>query len=104
MKNVLLVGRLMANIPTEKKVMIKNVYLIRATNLEEVRSAFEKIANKIDNAIMGAGIELQKRLAIVEFVFKTSDTVTVHLKDRVGGPEGFMPCINKVLKGMVSID
>ena len=36
----------------------------------------------VDHVIMGAGIDLETRLAIVREVFEHSDHTTVHLKDR----------------------
>ena len=62
----------------------------------------KSIKNKIDIVIMGAGIELEKRLEIVRYVFNTSNITSVHMKDRGSGPEGFIPFINKVLNGSLS--
>ena len=50
---------------------------------------------------MGAGIELEKRLEIVSYVFTNSNTTTVHMKDPETGPEGFVPFINRVLSGLL---
>ena len=47
MKTVLIVGRLLTNIPNEKDVAIKNVRMIGATNIEEVKSVFENNDNNI---------------------------------------------------------
>jgi hypothetical protein len=94
MKRVLIIGRLTANIPTENEIAVKNVKIFPATNLAEVRSAFEK-NDRMDIVIMGAGIELK-------YVFTASDSTTVHMKDLATGPEGFLPFINDVLKGLVS--
>lgn len=54
-----------------------------------------------DIAIMGAGIELEKRVDFVRYIFSTCDTVTIHMKDYPPGPEGFVPFINNVLIGMM---
>jgi hypothetical protein len=51
---------------------------------------------------MGAGIELEKRLEVVRYVFNTSNTTSVHMKDWQTGPEGFVPFINRVLFGLLS--
>jgi hypothetical protein len=101
MKRVLIIGRLTANIPTANEIAVKNVKIFPATNLAEVRSAFEK-NDRMDIVIMGAGIELETRLEIVKYVFTASDSTTVHMKDLATGPEGFLPFINDVLKGLVS--
>ena len=99
-KKVLLVGRLLTKIPTPAEVPIKDVELSVASTLDEARFVFEK-HNHIDILIMGAGIELEKRLEIVKYVFNTSNTTSVHMKDWESGPEGFLPFINKVLNGLL---
>ena len=100
-KNVLLVGRLLTKIPTADEVPIKDIELSVASTLDEARSVFKKNNNHIDIVIMGAGIELEKRLEIVRFVFNTSNITSVHMKDYESGPEGFLPFINKVLNGLL---
>jgi len=37
----------------------------------------------------------------VRYVFTTSNTTTVHMKDWETGPEGFVPFINSVLSGLL---
>lgn len=100
-KTILLVGRLLTKIPTAEEVPIKNIQLFVASTLDEARSVFEKNNHQIDIVIMGAGIELEKRLEIVRYVFNTSNTTSVHMKDWESGPEGFIPFINKVLNGLL---
>jgi len=66
-----------------------------------VQQVFEKNDDVIDIVIMGAGIELEKRLEIVRYVFTQSNITSVHMKDRISGPEGFVPFINNVLTGLL---
>jgi hypothetical protein len=51
---------------------------------------------------MGAGIELEKRLEVVRYVFNTSNTTSVHMKDWETGPGGYVPFINNVLSGLLN--
>jgi hypothetical protein len=66
-----------------------------------LQQVFEKNGNAIDIVIMGAGIELDKRLDVVRYVFSTSNTTSVHMKDWETGPEGFVPFVNQVLSGLL---
>ena len=102
MKKVLLVGRQLTNIPSPEELAIKDANYFAAPGLTEVQKVFEKNNNEIDMVIMGAGIELEKRLDIVRYVFNTSDTTSVHMKDYASGPEGFVPFINSVLHGLIT--
>lgn len=102
LKKILLVGRLLKNIPTKNEVPFDNIELLVASTLEEVEQAFEKNNNRIDIVISGGGIELEKRLEIVKYIFETSNATSVHLKDIDSGPEGFTPFINKLLKGLLN--
>ena len=101
MKKILLIGKLLTNIPSPDQLTIKDVEYFAAPGLSEVRQVFEKNNNAIDIVIMGAGIELEKRLEIVRYVFNTSNITTVHMKDWATGPEGFVPFINNVLTGLL---
>ena len=101
MKKVLLIGRLLTTVPSIDKITVKNIELFAAPSLPEVRHIFETNENAIDIVIMGAGIELEARLEIVRYIFNTSNTTTVHMKDWATGPEGFLPFINHVLSGLL---
>jgi hypothetical protein len=74
------------------------VRLIGGTNLDDVQAAFAQ--TRIDHVIMGAGIDLEARLEIIREIFQRSDTTTVHMKDRATGPDGFLPFIAAVLRGL----
>jgi hypothetical protein len=77
---------------------LPGIHLLEGTSIDDVRSAFSRA--KIDHVIMGAGIDLETRLQIIREIFQTSDTTTVHMKDRATGPEGFLPFIRSVLRGL----
>ena len=97
MKKILLVGKQLTSVPPQ--LTIKESQFFAAPDLKTAQEVFEKNNNAIDIVIMGAGIELEKRLEIVRYVFTTSNTTTVHMKDWETGPEGFVPFINGVLSG-----
>lgn len=100
MKNILLVGKSLVNIPSPEKLVKKDAHYFVAADMATVQEVFKK--NKaIDIVIMGAGIELEKRLDIVRYIFTTSNKVTIHMKDYATGPEGFVLFINNVLTGMI---
>ena len=102
MKNILLLGRLQINISKiELGVNSKNIILFSTTGLEEVKSIFTQNNNQIDMVIMGAGIDLGVRLKIIEYIFETSKSTTVHMKDWNSGPSGMLQFINGILKGLI---
>ncbi len=98
-KNILLLGRTEVVIDDVQHQLDRaDIQLFGGTGIEDVRSAFAR-AN-IDHVIMGAGIDLETRLQIVREIFQLSDTTTVHMKDRVSGPQGFLPFVRSVLRGL----
>jgi hypothetical protein len=99
MKRVLLVGKMLTDVPPE--ITVKDAELFAAASLTDVKHVFASNENAIDIVIMGAGIELEARLEVVRYIFNTSDTTTVHMKDYATGPAGFTPFINRVLKGLL---
>ncbi len=50
---------------------------------------------------MGAGLDLDVRCEIIKLIFSLSHTTTVHMKDYASGPEGMLPFVNSVLKGLI---
>lgn len=82
----------------QNQLNMPKVELFSGTNLEEVRSIFAE--NKIDHVIMGAGIELQERLNIIQIIFELSESTTVHMKDFASGPQGMLPFVSSILSGL----
>jgi hypothetical protein len=72
--------------------------LYAGSTLEDARAALAKAPT--DTVIMGAGIDLDTRLAIIRHGFETSTTTTVHLKDRDTAKAGMLPFIDAVLTGL----
>ncbi len=98
--NVLLLGRtgiVLDNV--EAKIDSNNVKLFAGTTLEDVISVMA--ADRIDHVIMGAGIDIETRLAIIRHVFETSTSTTVHMKDWDSGPAGMLSFVNGVLTGLL---
>lgn len=73
---------------------LPDVQFSLATGLDDVRRAFA--AGPIDHVVIGAGIDLDRRLEIVQAVFELSDTTSVHMKDRASGPDAFVPFVRAV--------
>lgn len=97
--NVLLLGRRQAVIDdVKRRLNLTDVELIGGTDLDDVRSAFARAS--IDHVIIGAGIDLETRLQIVHEVFLSSDSTTVHMKDRATGSQGFLPFVRSVVRGL----
>jgi hypothetical protein len=98
-KTVLLLGRRGINLDGMRAgISIKYVNLLAATSLDEVCTAFAD--QFIDVVIIGAGIDLDTRLAIVRYIFETSNATTVHMKDRNSGPAGMLLFVDRVLNGL----
>ena len=62
-----------------------------------MRSAFRQA--DIDHVIVGGGLDLDARAEMVREIFQSSDRATIHLKNEMPGPEGFLPFVKAVLLG-----
>ena len=78
--------------------LLPDIQLFDGTGVEDVRSVFAQ-AN-IDHIFIGAGIDLEIRLEMIREIFQLSDTTTVHMKDKISGPQGFVPFVRSVLGGL----
>lgn len=100
-KTILLLGRKGIIVEdVRKNLSISNVNLLAGTNLDEVKAAFDGSA--IDMVIMGASINLDDRLAVIQHIFEVSNATTVHMKDWHSGPASMLPFVDGVLKGLVA--
>jgi len=68
------------------------------SSLEDLRAALAR--STFDHVIVGGGLPLDTRLALVRAVFEHSDAITVHMKDRASGPQGYVPFIRAVIAGL----
>lgn len=81
-----------------QQLHLPDVELFAGSGIDDVRAAFAQA--DVDHVIMGGGLDLETRLAVVREVFQSSDRATVHLKDHLSGPEGFLPFVRAVLVGL----
>jgi hypothetical protein len=51
---------------------------------------------------MGAGLDLEVRLQIVQHIFTSSNSTSVHMKDRASGQKRMLPFVNGILEGLVA--
>lgn len=96
---VLLLGR--GGIAVEEAreyLQLPDLELYGGGSMEDLRATFAK--TQIDHVIMGGGLDLEIRLAIVREVFQLSNSTTVHMKDITTGPQGYFPFVRAVVRGL----
>lgn len=97
--HVLLLGRTGVDLDEVRGAMdTTGLALYAGRTLDDVEAAMAEAP--IDTVIMGAGIDLDARLAIVRHVFERSDATTVHMKDRDSAKEAMVPFVVAVLSGL----
>jgi hypothetical protein len=96
---VLVLGRLGSVVDAVRDLRVPGVEILTGTGLDDVRAALA--GRPPDHVVMGAGLDLEVRLAIVREVFTRSTTTTVHLKDVDSGPAGLLPFARDVIHGLV---
>ena len=69
------------------------------SSMDELRAALA--GGTFDHVIVGGGLPLDVRLELVRAVFEHSDAITVHMKDRASGPQGYVPFIRAVTSGLL---
>lgn len=98
-KNVLLIGRRDKVLEALcHQLKTNEVNLFSATTLEVVLQVLGE--NKIDVVIMGSGLEIDLRCEIVRYITINHPSTTIHMKDWTSGPDGIMPFVTSVLKGL----
>ena len=98
-KNVLLLG-VKKELVSEfrRQLDLPGFNLFSGSTLDDTRSIFAR--THIDHVFIGGGIDLKTRIEIIQEIYHTSDRTTVHLKDQISGPEGFVPFAKAVLVGL----
>jgi hypothetical protein len=97
---VLVLGRLGSVVDEAvRDLHAPGVEILTGTGLDDVREALA--GHPPDHVVMGAGLDLEVRLAIVREVLTRSTTTTVHLKDVDSGPAGLLPFASGVIRGLV---
>jgi hypothetical protein len=98
-KRILLLGVLPTVLDdVEQQLQMPDTEVLGGTGVDDVRAALAQA--DVDHVIVGGGLELERRLDIVREVCQSSDRATVHLKDHLSGPEGFLPFVQSVLLGL----
>lgn len=102
-KRVLLVG-LRPNLVEgfRQQLDLSHVEFDGASDVDDVAAAFAR--TDFDHVFLGGGLDLSVRLAAIQLVFESSDKATVHLKDHLSGPEGFVPFARAVLHGLAEYE
>jgi|GEM_PF-854648 len=68
------------------------------TTLDDAKAAMAN--HSIEAVIMGAGLPLDLRLAVVKHVFEVSESTMVYMKDFSSGRDGFVPFLAGLLHSM----
>jgi hypothetical protein len=98
-KTVLLLGVKADLLDTVKReLQTPGTEFLGGTGVADVEATFR--GADIDHVIIGGGLDLEARAAMVRAVFQISDRATVHMKDQMSGPEGFLPFARAVLAGL----
>lgn len=99
-KTVLLLGRTQTVLDEVLSQLDRpDIEFHTGTGIEAVRTVFDRAA--VDHVIMGAGLDLEVRLAIVHEVYTRSAITTVHMKDTVTGAQGMLPFVRAILAALV---
>ena len=72
--------------------------VVTGSDLADLHAAFA--AGDFDHVILGGGLDIETRASAVRVVFEISDRATVHMKDQMSGPEGFVPFAIALLHGL----
>ena len=98
MKTILLIGRTRDVIDDViEQFATPDLRLLAADDVAEVTRALA--AHHVDQVIIGGGLDLDRRLAIVQAVFLASDHTTVHMNSP-SGPASFLPFVRAVIAGL----
>ena len=102
-KTVLLLGVRADLLETvQQELHTPGIEFLGGTGAADVGPAFGRA--DIDHVIIGGGLDLEARAAMVREVFQSSDRATVHMKDQMSGPEGFLPFARAVLGGLAAYE
>jgi hypothetical protein len=98
-KRVLLLGVKAAVLKdVQPELKRSDIDFLTGSGVDDVRSAFRQA--DIDHVIVGGGLDLDARAEMVREIFQSSDRATIHMKDQMSGPEGFLPFVKAVLLGL----
>ena len=98
-KKILLLGitdSVLAN--AQQQLTRPDLEVFLGKSVEDVRSRLSQ--TPIDHVFIGGRLAEETHLEVAWEVIEASGTTTVHLQDR-SGPEGFLPFVQAVLRGLV---
>ena len=81
-----------------QRLQLPDVEIFGGTGIDDLRATFAQ--TRIDHVIMGGGLDLEVRLALIHEIFSSSETTTVHMKDVASGPQAFFPFVQSVVRGL----
>ena len=77
-----------------------DVKFATGTGINDLKVAF---SDELPAAvIMGAGLPLEVRLSIIEYIFEHSKSTTVHMKDWASGSSGMLPFVSGIVQGLLA--
>jgi hypothetical protein len=85
----------------QQQLVHPDLEVFRGTSVEDVRSTMAQTS--IDHVFMGGGLPTkpQLQMEMVWAIFQSSGTTTVHMLDTTRGPQGFLPFVQAVLRGLM---
>jgi hypothetical protein len=86
----------------ERELGQEDMELLSGTDLDALRAALAD--RDVDHVILGGGLDIATRADAVREVFRLSDKATVHMKDQMSGPEGFVPFARALLSGLADYE
>ena len=81
-----------------QELQTPGIQVLGGIGVADVEPASQQAA--VGRLIIGGGLGLATRAAMVQAVFQASDRATVHMKDQMSAPEGFLPFARAVLGGL----
>jgi hypothetical protein len=77
---------------------IPDVELYTGSSREELRAVLAR--TPIDHVIIGGGLDLDTRLALVREIFERSDSTTVHMNSPAAGPQSGVPFLRAIVTAL----
>jgi hypothetical protein len=83
--------------PVTRELQTPGTGFLGGAGVSDAESAFRRA--DIDHVTIGGGLDLAARATMVR-ALRSSDRATVHMKDQMSGPKGFLPFVRAVLAGL----
>ena len=97
--DILVVGRQVQVVDAAETTLgLPDVHVFGATTETELESVMT--SQSIAHVFMGPALPIETGLAMIDTIFRSSDTTCVHLKDFSRGPEGALDFIRGIVRGL----